>query len=154
MHRSFPICPLQDHLLDKLYHIDLICSASQEKWMNIQRGSCVSDEWPSLDHFPNKPIILTSQALFSMSSKQWMCRGFPSVINLKLSPRRLEWMCRGVHVSVMKAIYKTPFWVSLLYCFNELFLPRNLLMSKQRLPLCHLQVAFLRSFFNYKSTVS
>ena len=63
---------------------------------------CVSDECPLQDHFLIKPIALT-----------WYI----------LSPGRPEWTCWSFPMSVINAVYKTIFQVSLSYWLNGLFLP-------------------------------
>ena len=50
----------------------------------------------------------------------------PMVLTGALSPRRPDQMCRGFPVSVVNALYKIIFWVSLLYWLDELCLPGHL----------------------------
>ena len=83
-----------------VYGINL-SSVPQETWMNMQRLLCVSDECPFQDP-SSEPMVLTPWAL---------------------SPRRPKWICRGYPVSLMNALYKNTFQVSLSYQLDEALSP-------------------------------
>ena len=66
------------------YHIDPMTSVSQETWMNMQRLPV------SVMNVPHNTIIQVSLSyqcdepcLPGDLDKQWMCRGFPSITDMK-----------------------------------------------------------------------